>query len=64
MIAQKGLEIKNSNLFYYEVYTKDKSDWYTFPHWAVVRDFSEEEIEELTMEEVCELLGREIKIKK
>lgn len=43
MIGQKGFEIYSSNNLAYEILKKDNSIWYTFPHWAVARDFSEEE---------------------
>ena len=42
IIGQKGLEIYWSDGSDYVIYTKDKSNWCTFPHWAVARDFSEE----------------------
>lgn len=65
MIGGKVLTIATPNNGNYVIYNKDKSDFYYFPHWAVARDFSEEEtVEELTMEEVCKLLGKEVKIKK
>ena len=42
MIGQKGLEIYYRNGLYYQIYIEDKSNWFSLPHWAVARDFSEE----------------------
>lgn len=46
---------------YYRVFTKDKANWWHFPAYAVVPAF-EEEIEELTMAQICERLGKKVKI--
>lgn len=66
MIGQKGLKIReyynNNGGQYYNIYTKDESDWYTFPAQFVIPSL--EEVEEMTMEQVCKALGRNIKIKK
>ena len=44
MIGQKGFNVCKycDDDQSYEIYTKDKTDWYIFPAWAVVPSFEEE----------------------
>ena len=52
MVGQKGLEIRRIDVGDYCVYTKDKSDHYSFPYWAVVPYYEDEEEETLSGKEV------------
>lgn len=58
MVGQKGVEIKfyHSDGGLYEVYTKDKSHCYIFPHWCLAPHFQEEPDDK--MEEAMELLKK------
>lgn len=55
MIGQKGSEIKCTRTslgdFGYDVYTKDKSNYYYFPHWCVTPHFQD-------VEETIEIDGK------
>jgi len=55
MVGQKGLKIQNvyhnASVFYYEIETKDGSDWYFFSHNCLAPHFGEEKKPELTSEQ-------------
>ena len=43
MIGQKGFEIRSFDIVDYEIFTKDKRNSYSFPHWAVAPCYEDEE---------------------
>ncbi len=59
MIGKKAFEIQSVNYEeYYTIWTKNKSDWFTFPHWAVAPYFEEETKIDLTDEELIRELQK------
>lgn len=65
MIGQVNLNIKlyhNNEGEAYNIKEKDESDWWTFPAQFVAPSFEEDKTEEMTLEEVCKELGKDIKI--
>jgi hypothetical protein len=58
MIGKKGFEIREFYDLNYGIYTKDKSGWFAFPHWAVALMPEEEEVETvMTVAEIEAKLG-------
>ena len=44
MVGQKGLEVRGASSAEYTVYTKDKSDWFPFPHHVLAPHFPDNEM--------------------
>lgn len=60
LIGGKGFEVKELNIPYshYEIWTKDKSDWFYYPTWAVAPYFEEETKIDLSDEELIRELEK------